>query len=119
MANTAEYILIVDDDSDCNTLLKAIVSKTGIPCRVAETGAQALSYYHEKTPSLILMDYILPDQTGSDVLKKIREEDKGKDIPVISISADGMDPANGWTEIIRKPFSAQQVLEVISKYMNK
>ena len=117
MLNSSEYVLIVDDDEDFHSLLESIFSKHGIRSEVAETGEQAFSKFQETPPKLIIMDYVLPDQTGDVVLKRIRSDAKGKDIPIVSISVHKIENSEGWTEVMRKPLSIAQIEEVINKYL--
>lgn len=82
-----EYtILLVEDSQTIRFMYRGILTNNGFIVLEAETGQQGLDLTIEKNPDLILLDLILPDIHGLDVLKKIRSYEKTKDIPVLVIT---------------------------------
>lgn len=83
----SERILIVDDESHNRKMLTELL-KTEYKIMVAKNGAQALNAAKGKNrPDLILLDLLMPDMDGYEVFKKLKNEEKTKNIPVIFITA--------------------------------
>ena len=80
-------ILVVDDDEGLLGLLERMLIRLGAVPSMAETGGQALEALKEKQFDLVILDLMLPDIDGLDVLAQIRQELHLKDLPVIILSA--------------------------------
>ncbi|OGF47890.1 MAG: hypothetical protein A2452_11985 [Candidatus Firestonebacteria bacterium RIFOXYC2_FULL_39_67] len=78
-------ILIVDDEQNICNILARFLKKEGYETEIAKIGLDAVTIFKEKKPSLVLLDINLPDIDGIEVLRKIKEIDKG--VPVIMITA--------------------------------
>ena len=111
-------ILIVDDSFYMRTMLKNMLTDAGYDVvGEAANGAQALEMAVATTPDLITLDVILPDNTGLDVLKGIRQQQP--DDKVVMCSAVGQETIvneaieNGALAYIVKPFSEERVLEIV------
>tara|TARA_Y100000590_G_scaffold431448_1_gene546248 strand:+ start:6311 stop:7789 length:1479 start_codon:yes stop_codon:yes gene_type:complete len=80
-------ILIVDDNKTNCEVLERRLSLQGLKCRTAYDGNSAIEEVNKKTPDLILLDVILPDINGLELLKTFRENHTSDDLPVIMVSA--------------------------------
>ncbi len=80
-------IFIIDDDNYTIKLLTDFFQKRGYKCKEALRGFKALELLEEINPKLILLDIILPDISGYEVCKKIKSNNKLKNIPVYFITA--------------------------------
>ena len=80
-------ILIVDDNVTNCEVLQRRLSMQGLNCRTAYDGNTAISEVFNKTPDLILLDVILPDINGLELLKTFRKEHNAESLPVIMVSA--------------------------------
>ena len=80
-------ILIVDDNVTNCEVLQRRLSMQGLSCRTAYDGNTAISEVFNKTPDLILLDVILPDINGLELLKTFRKEHNAESLPVIMVSA--------------------------------
>lgn len=113
----AKKILIVDDSAFMRKIIKDMLLK-GNYTNTVEAGSykEAVAKFKSEQPDLVLLDLILPDKGGMDVLKEIRKIDKTK---VIIISAIGQQQSLqeakklGVTEYIVKPFEEKKVLAAI------
>lgn len=111
-------ILIVDDSFYMRTMLKNMLTDAGYEVvGEAANGQQALELAASTQPDLITLDVILPDNTGLDVLKGIRQNDP--DVKVVMCSAVGQEVIvnealeSGASAYIVKPFSEEKVLEIV------
>jgi len=104
-------ILVVDDTPMQIKALNKILSST-YDVIIAQSGEEGLALAHEHNVDLILLDLNMPDLSGFDVLSKLKESEKTKNIPVIFITGsepydDGMEGLSlGAVDFIRKPFVA-------------
>jgi len=80
-------ILIVDDNVTNCEVLQRRLSMQGLNCRTAYDGNTAIAEVFKKTPDLILLDVILPDINGLELLKTFRKEHNSESLPVIMVSA--------------------------------
>jgi two-component system, chemotaxis family, chemotaxis protein CheY len=118
MENTKKRILIVDDSFYMRTMLKNMLTDAGYEVvGEAPNGQTALQMAKETNPDLVTLDVILPDNTGLDVLKGIKQDNP--DMKVIIVSAVGQEVIvneaieNGALAYIVKPFSEDKVLETV------
>ena len=111
-------ILIVDDSFYMRTMLKNMLTDAGYEVvGEAANGAQAVEMATSTSPDLITLDVILPDNTGLDVLKSLRQVQPSA--KVVMCSAVGQEVIvneaieNGALAYIVKPFSEEKVLEIV------
>jgi two-component system chemotaxis response regulator CheY len=111
-------ILIVDDSFYMRTMLKNMLTDAGYEVvGEAANGAQAVEMATSTSPDLITLDVILPDNTGLDVLKSLRQVQPNA--KVVMCSAVGQEVIvneaieNGALAYIVKPFSEEKVLEIV------
>ena len=87
MIITEEYtILLVEDSKTIRFAYYTILQNHGFNVIEAENGETAWTFAVEKKPDIILLDLILPDISGFDVLKRIRANETTKNIPVVVLS---------------------------------
>ncbi|MFX1344333.1 MAG: two-component system response regulator [Promethearchaeota archaeon] len=83
-----EYdILIVDDDTSTNKVLVDFFQLKGYSCKDLISGEQTLEELETYKPKLILLDILLPDIDGYEICKKIKSDDRYKDIIIFFITA--------------------------------
>ncbi|SMC56251.1 response regulator receiver modulated diguanylate cyclase [Desulfocicer vacuolatum DSM 3385] len=116
-------ILIVDDEK-MNLKVLADLLKETYALILARNGKQALKFaFQEPPPDLILLDVIMPEMGGYEVIKQLKENEKTKDIPVIFITAlNSMEDEEhglklGAVDYIAKPFSPPIVKMRIHNYI--
>jgi len=116
-------ILIVDDNPDLIAVLKVRLESFGYEVVVAEDGVKCLEKTGRDKPDLILLDIMMPEMDGFKVLKKLKEDDRMKAIPVIMLTAkdsiDDVTKANalGAEDFIVKPFDYRVLVEKIKKML--
>ena len=107
-------ILIVDDDA-ANLMELTSILQSEYKLYAVSDGVTALEKAEESRPDLILLDVIMPEMDGFEVISKLKKSDNVKSIPVIFItglSEEGNESeglAKGAVDYIRKPFNAEVV----------
>lgn len=118
-------ILIVDDEPDIPELLKLSLISEPYDFIVAHNGEEAIELALKELPDLILLDIMMPDMDGYEVVEHLKESKSANDIPVIMISAKtaiedkvrGMEL--GIDDYIAKPFDKREVKARIKMVMRR
>ncbi len=109
-------ILVVDDEADILNLLKYNLEKAGFTVLLAKDGPEAIESAVKNRPHLILLDIMLPDMEGTEVLKRLKGGDQTRAIPVIMLTAKGEEVDKivgfelGAEDYITKPFSPRELV---------
>jgi DNA-binding response OmpR family regulator len=117
-------ILVVDDDENILNLEKTILEQKGFDVTTAAGGAQALALLADRAFDLILLDVMMPEVDGFTVCRKIKEDARLKDIPVIFLTAKGGGEAlaegfeSGAVMYINKPFTANKLLTIVNTMLD-
>jgi DNA-binding response OmpR family regulator len=84
-------VLLIDDDEALASVYSTGLDKEGISVTVASTGQEGLSKLKSDGFDLVLLDQVLPDISGTEVLKEIKNTEGIKDIPVVILSNFGQE----------------------------
>ena len=109
---TKRTILLIEDEGAISEPLAAALGREGFDAIVADTAAKGLALFDSRSPDLVLLDVMLPDGDGRDVLRRIRETSR---TPVVMLTARGeeMDRVLGLElgadDYVTKPFSAAEL----------
>jgi putative two-component system response regulator len=120
----AKRILVVDDDENILNLEKTILGQKGFDVTGAAGGAEALKLLGERTFDLVLLDVMMPEVDGFTVCRKIKDDPRLKDIPVIFLTAKGGGEAlaegfeSGAIMYINKPFTANKLLTIVNTMLD-
>lgn len=113
-------ILVVDDDENILNLERTILEQKGFDVIGAGGGAEALDLLAKQTFDLVLLDVMMPEVDGFTVCRKIKEDPRLKEIPVIFLTAKGGGEAlaegfeSGAVMYINKPFTANKLLTIVN-----
>jgi CheY-like chemotaxis protein len=83
----ANAILVVDDNADLCRTLSRLLRHMGFSAECAFSGPEALSHLRDHKPSLILLDYMMPEMNGLEVLTKVKSDSATAAIPVVMLTA--------------------------------
>ena len=118
-------ILIIDDEVHIVELLKFNLENNGYKVDYSYDGFDGYLKTKEFQPDLILLDWMLPNISGIDLLKKIRSDETLEQIPVIMLTAKNMEEdkleglEDGADDYITKPFSVKEVLARITSVLRR
>ena len=115
-------ILIVDDEPNIVMALEYALKKKGFEVYIALNGKEALEICKAENPCLMVLDIMMPDMDGFEVLKKVKENKHLKSIKTLFLSAKNK-PEDvekgmlaGAEDYVTKPFSTKNLIEKITHY---
>ena len=119
------HILIVEDEKSIRDMVFFALDSQGYEITQAIDGKQATEQLAQNTPSLILMDWMLPDVSGLELVRRIKRDELTRQIPVIMLTAkaeerdkiEGLD--SGADDYITKPFSVRELSARIRAAMRR
>lgn len=121
---TTKKVLIVEDNELNMKLFHDLLEAHGIGTVQARDGRHVLDIARAEKPDLILMDIQLPEISGLEVTRWLKDDDDLKSIPVIAVTAFAMKGDEqkirdgGCEDYISKPISVMKFLETVQKYLN-
>jgi DNA-binding response OmpR family regulator len=112
--NTTERILVVEDDHAVQKALKRLFETEGFEIEISGDGRSALEAFRRATPSAIVLDLRLPQMSGRDVCREIKQQSPAIPIIVLSAASDVSDKVLllelGADDYVTKPFSPRELL---------
>ncbi|HEX9061471.1 MAG TPA: response regulator transcription factor, partial [Clostridia bacterium] len=113
MFNHKKQILVVDDEENITDVVRSYLENDGFAVQTASNGRGAIELFEKTAPSLVILDLMLPDISGEQVLGSIRTKSR---VPVILLTAktreedilNGLE--TGADDYVTKPFSPRQLV---------
>jgi CheY-like chemotaxis protein len=121
LAESSRRILVVEDDEFSQKVVGHILEREGYEVTFAGSGTEALNLLRKVRPSLILMDYMLPDQDGVETTRKLKQMNEFAAIPIIMLTGDRSRAtvirslAAGAADFMAKPIDPNVLLAKINK----
>jgi twitching motility two-component system response regulator PilG len=118
-----ETVLVIEDSNTSRKVISMVLKRQGYSIIEATTGGEGLARMQDIVPDMVLLDVMLPDMDGYQVLSEIRVTPRLKDVPVVMLtgkrgSADRMKGiASGANEYLTKPFDPAKLLNVLKRFM--
>jgi len=116
-------ILIVDDEEDVRVFLKKRLERHNFKVATAATGVECLDRIGEFNPDLVLLDIVMPYMDGYEVARKLKQDPKARDIPILMHSVrketDSIFKSMklGSIDYVIKPMDFDKLLKVIKHYV--
>ncbi|MFO7938591.1 MAG: response regulator [Bacteroidales bacterium] len=120
----ATRILIVDDSTTNNILLQSILEEEGFHVDVAFSGKEALTLVNKQTPSLILLDIMMPEIDGISLLRQLQANAQTQAIPVVMVTAKDDEYSReesilaGAKDFLTKPIDVDLVIQKVKSLVN-
>lgn len=112
----AAPLLVVDDDAVSRRVLESALTAAGFSCHVVDSGSAAMRWLEGNTPSLILLDLVMPEPDGHAVLAFVRTHPRLDEVPVVVLTAlDSGDEierifGSGADDYVHKPFRPAELI---------
>ena len=109
-------VLVIEDEPNISEAISFILSRDGWEVVTHSEGADALDIIRDTAPDLLILDVMLPGQSGYDILRALRASDATAMLPVLMLTARGqikdreMAERYGVSRFMTKPFSNTEVL---------
>jgi two-component system phosphate regulon response regulator PhoB len=109
-------ILIIEDEQDLAGLIEYNLRAAGFEPEISNTGAGGLARARARAPELVLLDLMLPDIAGSEVLRMLKSDAELRKVPVVIVSARGQETDRiqglemGADDYVVKPFSVRELM---------
>jgi putative two-component system response regulator len=114
--DSAGRIFVIDDDDQVRGLMRRLLTRAGYLVEEFGVGSTALDAIRERPPDLVLLDLMLPDASGNDVLDEIRENTSTRLLPVVMMTGHGTHEdrlraqRSGVTDFLSKPVAVEELL---------
>lgn len=118
-------ILIVEDDAHTRLLMQAILHRDGYETVLVANGREAESHIGSGDIDAVILDLMLPDTSGYDILAHIRDKKETKDLPVLVVSARSLEAdivealSLGAGDYMRKPFNPRELVKRLEMLIQK
>jgi two-component system phosphate regulon response regulator PhoB len=123
MADTR--VLVVEDEQPIRDLIAFGLRRAGCDVALAEHSQAALASIGDRRPDLVLVDWMLPDMSGVELVRTLRRDANTRDIPVIMLTARGEEAdkvtglESGADDYVTKPFSARELVARIQAVLRR
>jgi DNA-binding response OmpR family regulator len=117
----ASTVLVIDDDPATRDLLNRSLGAVGLSVVTAENGQDGVLLAQALRPDAIILDVVLPDRDGWDVLAALKADPELVDIPVIMLTVvdeRGRGLILGAAEYLIKPVDSEQLIKLIRSYVS-
>ena len=124
MADHLKRILIVEDNETDVRLLKDILETRGYTILQTREGLEAIDLAVVNLPDLILLDIQLPDMSGLEVARRLRGDERSKQIPIVAVTAFAMEwhereaLDSGCDAYVSKPISIFSFLRTVESFLS-
>lgn len=119
----AKKVLIVDDEANIVAALDYLLRRSGYEVSVAATGDEALRQVEAFAPDLVLLDVMMPQKSGYEVCRRIRERPEWSGVKIVMLSAKGREAevskglSLGADLYVTKPFSNAELVARIHELL--
>lgn len=124
MAESSKLILVIEDEADTAEMFAKMLGLSGYEVIKILNSSEAIQVIQNKRPDAILLDLMMPEVTGLDILRTIKQNSTLSDIPIIVISAKQLpeDIKSGFeagaSEYLTKPVTFQILQSTLETHLN-
>jgi CheY-like chemotaxis protein len=121
----SKKILVADDESHILHVVSLKLKNAGYTVVTARDGQEAYDLAGQEMPDLIITDYHMPQMSGIEMCRKLKQDEKTKNIPAVMLTARGyhLDPhdteESGILRMLSKPFSPRQLLQTVTEVLGQ
>ncbi len=117
-------ILIAEDEPFIVESLSFLLGRQGHTVRAVDTGAQAMQAIEAQRPDLLVLDIMLPETNGFEVLRRLRSDEGGRHLPIMVLTAKGQEADRqrmmelGASDFVTKPFSNKDLMDRVARLLH-
>jgi len=117
----AKRVLLAEDEPNIIASLSFLLERAGFDVVAETNGASACEAALADPPDVMILDVMLPDLDGMEILRRLRADERGRDLPIVMLTAKGQREDReaalgcGANEFIAKPFSNSVVVETVRR----
>lgn len=121
----AANILLIEDEAPIQEMVAMALGKAGFEVRLAESVEDGEAAIQLRQPDLILLDWMLPGQSGLDFARRLKREKRTRDLPIIMLTARGEEDDRvrgldtGIDDYVPKPFSPRELIARIKAVLRR
>ncbi len=118
-------VLIAEDEPNILESLRFILMHAGYSVETVSDGAETVPAIRKQQPEIVILDVMLPNKSGFEILKQLKADDELTNTPVLMLTAKGQEQDRdtatqlGADAFITKPFSNQDVLDCLADLLRK
>lgn len=119
-----KHVLLIEDEPNIIEAIRFILSRDGWRVECHSDGQSAMEAVRKKMPHVVILDVMLPNRSGYDILTDMRADGATKDLPVLMLTARGqtkdreMAERLGVSKFMTKPFSNAEVLQTMRELVD-
>jgi len=116
-------VMVVDDAVSELKLMENILKSAGHQVVCYEDGEQLEQRIADERPDLLLLDIVMPNRNGYEVLRGLRKDERTKDTPVVFVSSKNQESDRVWgkrqgaADYLPKPFTPEQLLTMVRQFI--
>jgi CheY-like chemotaxis protein len=117
-------VLVVDDDPESASILREILNRAGFEVRVAASGVAGIEAVRAWGPQFLWMDLRMPEMSGTEVARRIRELPEGRNVKISALTASAFASereqvlAVGMDDFVRKPYHADEIFLCMERHLD-
>lgn len=118
-------IFIIDDEPQILFISASRLKANGYAVETALSGKEALEMIRKEPPDLVLLDYVMPEMDGAEVLDQLKSDSSTRQVPVLMFTADvnkvriAEFKARGAADCLYKPFLPEELLAKVHEILGK
>ena len=115
----AKHVLLAEDEPNIIESLRFLLGRAGFEVSVCQDGLSALNTAMDQSPDVLVLDVMLPELDGLEVLRRLRADDRGSTLPVLMLTAKGQREDRehamqaGADLFITKPFANAELVAAV------
>ena len=120
-----QHVMLIEDEPNITEALRFLLNRDGFSVATHADGSTAMEAIAREAPDLVVLDVMLPNKSGFDILRELRAEGGTSELPVLMLTAKGQErdralaESYGVSKFMTKPFSNQEIISTINALLSR